>query len=546
MNKLRLLQPLARLAYSLGFLSRELRTQFFLGLALFFTLFTAVYFFDAVVGGAAEQTLDYDAGTLDMAMEWRLSSPHPSSDIVIIDIDERSLAIMAEEFGRWPWPRSAMADFLAMLMELEPKAVGVNIMYSDADLNDIEGDQIFDEVISYFPNAVFPMTRLSPANDSLSEISVGMLPGAVWEEGGGNNTVSMLFTMFPSAQDRMGLNNLVLDDDGVVRRFQPHWLDEGFSLPSLAYQMSVVANENSWARGSDFPEYLINWRNKTGVYRRVSFVDVYQALLGEGDLNLSEIENKYMVLGLTAPGLAVLKGTAVSSATDDNLIIANSLDDILNDTGLLTLPSWVIALIAIVSFWGIAWCYLVDIDDELIDLGFVIYESIAVFITVGSISFTRYAFDLSYVALTGIAFYTAAFVYDMPAKGSMRATRRFYASQVWQDSTEMVAIAFYDREDQFQQTARQFQKLLGAKHVYQIDNLFAGESIASEALEPIRVVLVLDPSPVEQQLSELDQMMGVAVARMRRSPDEDLTRLLISESVLRASLSLLPEISEPA
>jgi len=87
---------------------------------------------------------------------------------------------------------------------------------------------------------------------------------------------------------------------------------------------------------------------------------------------------------------------------------------------------------------------------------------------------------------------------------------------------------------------------LGAKHVYQIDNLFAGESIASEALEPIRVVLVLDPSPVEQQLSELDQMMGVAVARMRRSPDEDLTRLLISESVLRASLSLLPEISEPA
>jgi len=546
MNKLRLLQPLARLAYSLGFLSRELRTQFFLGLALFFTLFTAAYFFDAVVGGAAEQTLDYDAGTLDMAMEWRLSSPHPSSDIVIIDIDERSLAIMAEEFGRWPWPRSAMADFLAMLMELEPKAVGVNIMYSDADLNDVEGDQIFDEVISYFPNAVFPMTRLSPANDSLSEISVGMLPGAVWEEGGGNNTVSMLFTMFPSAQDRMGLNNLVLDDDGVVRRFQPHWLDEGFSLPSLAYQMSVVANENSWARGSDFPEYLINWRNKTGVYRRVSFVDVYQALLGEGDLNLSEIENKYMVLGLTAPGLAVLKGTAVSSATDDNLIIANSLDDILNDTGLLTLPSWVIALIAILSFWGIAWCYLVDIDDELIDLGFVIYESIAVFITVGSISFTRYAFDLSYVALTGIAFYTAAFVYDMPAKGSMRATRRFYASQVWQDSTEMVAIAFYDREDQFQQTARQFQKLLGAKHVYQIDNLFAGESIASEALEPIRVVLVLDPSPVEQQLSELDQMMGVAVARMRRSPDEDLTRLLISESVLRASLSLLPEISEPA
>ena len=110
----------------------------------------------------------------------------------------------------------------------------------------------------------------------------------------------------------------------------------------------------------------------------------------------------------------------------------------------------------------------------------------------------------------------------------------------------MVAVAFYDLEEQFQQTARQFQKLLGAKYVYQIDNLFAGESIASEALEPIRVLLVLDPSSLEHQLSELDQMTGVAVARIRRSPDEELTRLLISESVLRASLNLLPEISEPA
>jgi len=545
-NKLRLLQPLSRLTYSLGFLSRELRSQFFLGLAIFFSLFTVAYFFDAVTGGAAEQTLDYDSGTLDTAMEWRLSSPPPDSDIVIVDIDERSLALMAEEFGRWPWPRSVMADFLAMLAELQPKAVGVNIMYSDPDLNDVEGDQILDEVISYLPNTVFPMTRLSPENDVLSEVSVQMLPGAEWEYGAGSKTVSMLFTMFPSAQDGLGLNNLVLDDDGLVRRFQPRWIEGGFSLPSLAYRMSEAANEGSWSHRSNAPEYLINWRNKHGTYRRVSFVDVYRALLGDGDLDLSELENKFFVLGLTAPGLAMFKGTAISSATDDNIIIANSLDDMLNDTGLLTLPAWVIALIAIMSFWLIAWCYLVDIDDQLIDLGFVIYESVAVFITIGSISFTRYAFDLSYVALTGIAFYTAAFVYDMPAKGSMRATRRFYASKVWQDSSSMVAVAFYDLEEQFQQTARKFQKLLGAKYVYQIDNLFAGESIASEALAPIRVLLVLDPSSLEHQLSELDQMTGVAVARIRRSPDEELTRLLISESVLRASLNLLPEISEPA
>lgn len=51
---------------------------------------------------------------------------------------------------------------------------------------------------------------------------------------------------------------------------------------------------------------------------------------------------------------------------------------------------------------------------------------------------------------------------------------------------------------------------------YSIDNLFAGESIASEVREPIRVSLVFDPSSLRRPLSELDQMTGVAVARIRR------------------------------
>ena len=82
-------------------------------------------------------------------MDWRLSSPDANHDIVIIDIDERSLAIMAEEYGRWPWPRAVIADFLAILSESEPAAVGINVMYSDPDLQELEGDQILDEIISY-------------------------------------------------------------------------------------------------------------------------------------------------------------------------------------------------------------------------------------------------------------------------------------------------------------------------------------------------------------------------------------------------------------
>jgi len=543
MRSFRLLQMFSKLIYSLGFLSRAIRTQFFIGLAALFSLFTLFYFMDAFFGERSEQFLDYDAGSLDLAMDWRLSSPDAHPDIVIIDIDERSLAIMAEEYGRWPWPRAVMADFLAMLSENEPAAVGINVMYSDPDLQDLEGDQILDEIISYLPNAVFPMTRLSPDNDELSEVGVGMLPGVrLSSEEAGSRSISMLFTMFPAAQEQMGLNNLVIDDDGLVRRFQPLWLEENSSIPSFAYQMQRVSGADGWSAESDFSEYLINWRNKKETYRRISFVDVYQSMMGTGDVDLASLQGKYIVLGLTAPGLAMFKGTALSPVTDDNLIIATSIDDILSDTGLRTLPSWLVALISIGTFWTLAICYLKEVDDELIDLVLVIYEGIAVFITLGSISFTRYAFDLSYVAVSALAFYSLAVVYEIPAKGSMRAVRRFYASRTWLESRDLVAIAFYDLNDRFNESAHAFQMRLGAKNVYQIDNLFSGESIASERLEPIRLLLLLNTGPIEDELAELDAMEGIALSRLEKSADEEQIRWQISEVVLQASLTLLPEL----
>ena len=543
MKSIRLMQVLSKLVYSVGFLSRELRTHFFVGLAALFSFFTLLYFAESFFGGKDQQALDYDAGSMDFAMEWRLSSPKAHPDIVIIDVDERSLAIMAEEFGRWPWPRAVMADFLAMLSESEPAAVGVNVMYSDPDLQDLEGDQIFDEIISYLPNVVLPMTRLSPENDALSEVGVEMLPGVrLQSDEVGATGIAMLFTMFPSAEEQMGLNNLVIDDDGLVRRFQPFWLENNFSIPSFAYRMQSASGAKAWSVDTDFSEYLINWRNKKDTYRRISFVDVYLAMIGEGDFDLATLEGSYVVLGLTAPGLAMFKGTALSPITDDNLIIATSLDDMLSDTGLRTLPSWLIALIAIGTFWVLAVCYLKEVDDELIDLCFVIYETVAVFITLGSISFTRYAFDLSYVAASALAFYSVAAVYEIPTKGSMRAVRRFYASQAWLQSKDLVAVAFYDLDEEFNESARTFQKILGAKNVYQIDNLFSGESIASEILEPVRLLLLLNTDPIEDQLAELDAMVGVALSRLEKSSDEEKIRWQISEVALKASLKLLPEL----
>jgi signal transduction histidine kinase/CHASE2 domain-containing sensor protein len=63
----------------------------------------------------------------DWLMHWRGPLP-PAEELLIVAIDERSLA----RFGRFPWPRSLMAEALNKLGEVQPKAIALDVLYSEA------------------------------------------------------------------------------------------------------------------------------------------------------------------------------------------------------------------------------------------------------------------------------------------------------------------------------------------------------------------------------------------------------------------------------
>src|SRR5512136_2266811 len=53
------------------------------------------------------------------------------SPIVIVAVDDDSIANM----GRWPWPRSYMARMVDFLNRCEARIIGINIDYSEKDIN---------------------------------------------------------------------------------------------------------------------------------------------------------------------------------------------------------------------------------------------------------------------------------------------------------------------------------------------------------------------------------------------------------------------------
>ncbi|MBF0539511.1 MAG: CHASE2 domain-containing protein, partial [Nitrospirae bacterium] len=70
-----------------------------------------------------------EAKTYDIRMSllWKLKTYHPTGEIIIVYIDEKSIA----DIGRWPWPRSIMAELLNRISSDRPRVIGIDIMFSE-------------------------------------------------------------------------------------------------------------------------------------------------------------------------------------------------------------------------------------------------------------------------------------------------------------------------------------------------------------------------------------------------------------------------------
>jgi two-component system, cell cycle sensor histidine kinase and response regulator CckA len=73
------------------------------------------------------------------------SSPKPiSGDVVVVDIDEKSLA----SYGQWPWPRYRLANLLKHIKLLGARSIGLNMILAEPDRTSLGALQ--DSILSEF------------------------------------------------------------------------------------------------------------------------------------------------------------------------------------------------------------------------------------------------------------------------------------------------------------------------------------------------------------------------------------------------------------
>ncbi len=390
------------------FLAHYWKRSFYLYLAAIFSVFAVL---DSAV---LHITSEMRTAAFDAMVRYRLFPPKPDPDIVIVDINEASLAALAKEYGRWPWPRQVLGEFVEHLEKQQPKAVVFDILFSDADVFNPDSDAYFDAAIAQTNNTYFPMLRLDPTSDQLSQIKAAQIPAVMPMPDQAQNpdaTVGIILPHFQSVLDsgRVGTHNVVLDSDGVVRSYPVYIAGYGWKLPSLP---SRIGRDFGWTEPTT-ERLLLNWRGKPFSYKYVSFSDVFLDMGSKNKLRaLDEFKDKIVIIGSTAPNLFDLRATPMARMHPGVEVLATAIDNTKRGDS-LRFPEgriWYL-LITLAIIWGTAWAFYSEDGRRNIDKLFGLSQIILIGFSFASINFSNVYINLAGPVMLGIAYFTLARLY---------------------------------------------------------------------------------------------------------------------------------------
>jgi len=405
-------------------ITRRLHNNFYLYLSALLTVFVLL---DASVFHVGENMRDK---AFDLMVKNRIIVPKPDPDIVIVDINEASLSAMAGEYGRWPWPRQVLGEFLENIEAQNPKAVVFDILFSDPDVYNPDSDAYFNDVISGTTNTFFPMLRLAPESDYLSKVTPDMIPG-LSRVGDNSNTkkpIAIVLPHFEAALNtkHLGTHNIYPDKDGIVREYRL-WHDEnGWILPSLPMAVGSYAPVKPSTQSQNI---LINWRGKPFTYHFVTFSDVYADMASKVKKRpANEFTGKIVIIGSTAPSLFDLKATAMAKAHPGVEILATAIDNVRHNDDLKVWRGKVpYILISLVLIWLTALAFFRNLDRDKLTTVFSSSQ-----VTLLALSYTVINLTNTYLDFTGpitwaVMYFSVAKIY---ALANDRAMQKVLASDV--------------------------------------------------------------------------------------------------------------------
>ena len=222
----------------------------------------------------------------------RLVESKIPQDILLIAIDERSLL----ELGRWPWPREKHVALIDVLKESDVRAIAVDIIFAEPDVDFPETDQRLSDTVAKAGNVILPVFMgLAEQQGKILEIE----------------------PIQPLADNAAGLGHvhIDIDKDGVARHVflkeglgDAHWKHFALVLHEFIVGQEIEEIPGITRTGAlpksaetlNVRNYLnlIPYINHPESIETVSYVDVLA-----GRVPKEALRNKTVFVGATAAGM---------------------------------------------------------------------------------------------------------------------------------------------------------------------------------------------------------------------------------------------------
>ncbi|MBT8436372.1 MAG: CHASE2 domain-containing protein [Gammaproteobacteria bacterium] len=262
-----------------------------------------------------------------------------SDEIIIIAIDDESL----RELGRWPWSRSIHANLIEKLELESPRAIGLDIIFSEPDADNPGADALLARALRTSGKVVLPVFMSRKSNNSFP---IEALP----------------LPELAGSAAALGHVHLDISADGIARRVylregigEPYWKHFSLALLSitddaaeLELEVNIAEQQEQYSSMQWYREYpfLIPFAGPPGHFRQIGFAQVMSGQYAPGLFN-----DKIVLIGTTAKGLSDALPTPLSGDSGRMPgveIIANIIDSILNNLRIIELETpWLILITAI-------------------------------------------------------------------------------------------------------------------------------------------------------------------------------------------------------
>ena len=373
----------------------------------FVALVFSLLFLIGVANGAVFlerlERIAYDAG-----IQAAHHSPGSAENIVIVAIDEESI----QQIGRWPWPRSVLAEMVDQLSTAKAKVIGLQIFLSepqaDAGLGfirrlgaalgksaekgevgtllrqaeqELNTDRRLAEAIPAAGNVLLPMHFTfgrpagkldAPLPDFVQRNRLSRVIARTQnvETPPQTKAVSIPLADFGQRSAGIGHLNLIPDPDGGVRSdalaveyFGDHYPSLALMLAAHSLNLKPADITVNLGEGIKLGNLTIrteeDLRMLTSFYRRADggtpFATYSFSEVRAGRIPAAQFENKIVLIGATAAGIGDRQVTPISSGMEAPVLTAHVVASILNQD-FYTRPDW--TLLAEIALYLVLTLYL--------------------------------------------------------------------------------------------------------------------------------------------------------------------------------------------